>query len=261
MLLDACPVSAYCPDLPADAQSTPAFRVSVSGRSGLPCPEARHLLERRRRPLNAAANPDRRVRRTRRSLKEALSELLAERDYDAITVQEIADRADVGRSTFYAHFESKEDLLFAGVDRHLMAFVEGVPPGVDAEADGRRFRFSLPLLRHVRLQRRFFEATILGGSNARLREVSAGIMTDVVLTELHRLASAAVDPASGSGSTRREHRMATARAVVGAFMGLLDWWLRSAEHLPAEAVDEVFQRVASGLVSGEDVSGLADPET
>lgn len=209
--------------------------------------------------MNAAATPDRRVRRTRRRLKEALSELLIERDYDAITVREIANRADVGRSTFYAHFESKEDLLFAGVDRHLMAFVEGAPPGGDAEADDGRFRFSLPLLRHVRLQRRFFEATILGGSDARLREVSAGIMTDVVLAELDRLAPVAVGV--GAGSTRSEHRMATARAVVGAFMGLLDWWLRSAEHLPAEVVDEVFQRVASGVVPGRAVSGLPEPET
>ena len=39
-----------------------------------------------------------------------------------------------------------------------------------------------------------------------------------------------------------------ARAVVGAFMGLLDWWLRSADHLPAEAVEEIFQRLAAGLV-------------
>lgn len=205
---------------------------------------------------------DRRVRRTRRLLKEALLELLAERDYDAITVQEIADRADVGRSTFYAHFESKEDLLFAGVDRHLMAFVEEVPHGVDAESDGRRFRFSLPLLRHVRLQRRFFQATILGGSDARLREVSGGIMTDMVLAELERLESdsdglaSARDPRSGTdlrsgtAATRRERRMATARAVVGAYLGLLDWWLRSADHLPAEAVDEIFQRLASGLGPG-----------
>lgn len=208
------------------------------------------------------APTDRRVRRTRRLLKEALLELLAERDYDAITVQEIADRADVGRSTFYAHFESKEDLLFAGVDRHLMSFVEEVPHGVDAEADGRRFRFSLPLLRHVRLQRRFFQATILGGSDARLREVSAGIMTDMVLAELERLAPDAADPApdgadlrSGTASTRRDRRMATARGVVGAYMGLLDWWLRSADHLPAEAVDEIFQRLASGLVPGGATSG------
>jgi AcrR family transcriptional regulator len=61
-------------------------------------------------------NPDRRVRRTRKSLHEALLALSLEKDYDTITVQELLDRADVGRSTFYAHFQSKDELLMSGID-------------------------------------------------------------------------------------------------------------------------------------------------
>lgn len=190
--------------------------------------------------LGASTPVDRRIARSRRLLKTALSELLGERDYDAITVQEICDRADVARSTFYTHFESKEDLLFAGVDQHLMRLVEARPDERSEEEDRRRFRFTLPLLRHVRLQRRFFEATILGGSDARLREISAGIFTDLVLAELDRLAPVGVGPAI-PGVEARALRAAYARTVVGAFMALLDWWLRSADHLPAEAVDEIFQ--------------------
>ncbi len=56
--------------------------------------------------------PDRRVRRTRENLFSALSELMQEKRYNKITIQDIIDRADVGRSTFYAHFETKDDLLF-----------------------------------------------------------------------------------------------------------------------------------------------------
>jgi len=59
-----------------------------------------------------ADNQDRRVRRTRRSLRAALLGLIAERGYDKVTVQDVLDRADVGRSTFYAHFRDK-DALFA----------------------------------------------------------------------------------------------------------------------------------------------------
>jgi AcrR family transcriptional regulator len=54
---------------------------------------------------------DRRVRRTRLLLHQALIELMTERDYTRITVQDIIDRADVGRSTFYAHYRDKDDLL------------------------------------------------------------------------------------------------------------------------------------------------------
>ena len=57
---------------------------------------------------------DRRIRRTQKSLHEALISLVLEKNYDSITVQEILDRADVGRSTFYAHFDGKDKLLLSG---------------------------------------------------------------------------------------------------------------------------------------------------
>lgn len=211
------------------------------------------------------ANPDRRVPRTKRRLKLGLIELLRERDYDQITVQDIVDRADVGRSTFYAHFESKEDLLFADLDDHLMLLTEQVPPGISPAEDARRFRFSLALLRHVLLHRRFFEATILGGSDSRVREISAGIITDMVLVELDRIdPTPAPEPQQRSGLASAQARLGRARAVVGAFMGLLDWWLRSTDNVPAEAVDELFQRFVSAslhspLVGAPDPPGQSPP--
>jgi AcrR family transcriptional regulator len=62
------------------------------------------------------AEPDRRVRRTRRMLQEALVELVVDRGYDRITVQDVLDRADVGRSTFYAHFRDKDALFTSCFD-------------------------------------------------------------------------------------------------------------------------------------------------
>jgi AcrR family transcriptional regulator len=54
---------------------------------------------------------DRRVQRTRKLLQKSLIELISEGGYDFITIQDIADRANVGRTTFYLHYNSKDELF------------------------------------------------------------------------------------------------------------------------------------------------------
>ncbi|HEX2715581.1 MAG TPA: helix-turn-helix domain-containing protein, partial [Candidatus Acidoferrales bacterium] len=75
--------------------------------------------------------PDRRVRRTRQLLHDALRSLSVQKGYDHVTVQDVIDRANVGRTTFYAHFRDKDDLLMSGVGemreflrRQLAAFAQ-----------------------------------------------------------------------------------------------------------------------------------------
>src|SRR5215213_238359 len=69
---------------------------------------------------------DRRVSRTRRSLSAALIELILEKRYDSITVQDVIDRADVGRSTFYTHYRDKDDLFLSAWKRLLDLFVRRI---------------------------------------------------------------------------------------------------------------------------------------
>ncbi len=82
-----------------------------------------------------AQKPDRRVERTRKMLRDSLTELILEKDYDKITVQDIIDRANVGRSTFYAHFLDKDDLLIGemsvfriDVEEHFGNLGKGIGP-------------------------------------------------------------------------------------------------------------------------------------
>jgi AcrR family transcriptional regulator len=74
---------------------------------------------------------DRRVRRTRRLLRAALFELMGEKGYETLTIQEITDRADLNRATFYLHYGSKDELLADGLeasfDKLVMQFDELSP--------------------------------------------------------------------------------------------------------------------------------------
>lgn len=78
---------------------------------------------------------DRRQRRTRKAIFNAFEELMSESHYSQLTVAQIIDRADIGRSTFYAHFETKDELadqictemfdhIFEGVDAHCVTHAE-----------------------------------------------------------------------------------------------------------------------------------------
>lgn len=57
---------------------------------------------------------DRRIQKTKKALTEALINLILDKGYEEVTVQDIIDKANVGRSTFYIHYESKEQLLLDG---------------------------------------------------------------------------------------------------------------------------------------------------
>jgi AcrR family transcriptional regulator len=97
--------------------------------------------------------PDRRVARTQKLLRDALHSLIRERDYDSIAVKEILDRANVGRSAFYAHFRDKDELLASSI-YDILGSVPSTHPKTD---DGRRERilwFSLPIFEHHDRHRR-----------------------------------------------------------------------------------------------------------
>ena len=100
------------------------------------------------------SKPDRRIGKTRKALKEALTDLILERGYEAVTVQEVISRADVGRSTFYAHFVDKDALLMA-----ILADLEmpGLDPG-SWKPDDPAFGWTLALFRHFGSGKRLFKA-------------------------------------------------------------------------------------------------------
>jgi AcrR family transcriptional regulator len=122
---------------------------------------------------------DRRVRKTREALYSAFVALVAERGYEGFSVQDLLDEADVGRTTFYAHFKAKEDLLQFGFDRWRDQLASW-PKSTAAE----RRAFMEAMLGHAKSHAGLF-AALLGGGGGRLAETEfRSIVEEVVEAEV-----------------------------------------------------------------------------
>ncbi|MCE5207553.1 MAG: TetR/AcrR family transcriptional regulator [Chloroflexi bacterium] len=71
---------------------------------------------------------DRRITRTRTALRRSFRDLVKEKGYEAVTIEEITERANLGRTTFYLHYRDKEDLFLEDFENKLFAQVENVSP-------------------------------------------------------------------------------------------------------------------------------------
>src|SRR5208283_550628 len=114
--------------------------------------------------MKEKALPDRRIQRTRQLLLSSLLELILEKGYETITVQDIIDRANVGRSTFYSHFQDKEHLLLSGSERLGDLLEEFRARSGAGESN---WDLSLAIFRHAEQQRQAFKA-LLGRQVGRL---------------------------------------------------------------------------------------------
>lgn len=75
--------------------------------------------------------PDRRKKRTQQMLEDALIVLIEERGYDSLTVEDITEYANVGRTTFYLHYNNKEDLLINMIKKRIAHFSFGMKSADD----------------------------------------------------------------------------------------------------------------------------------
>jgi AcrR family transcriptional regulator len=156
---------------------------------------------------------DRRVRRTRKLLRDALVALVAERGYERVTVQDVLDRADVGRSTFYAHFTDKEALfascfddLRADLRRHLNEMTPGRVPDHPSEPVGTVFEHA------YRNQEIYRAACGRRGENVLTRQLRPMLIE--LLTE-HLVAVGTRMPVE-----------VVAEYHASALAGLVVWWVR-----------------------------------
>ncbi len=175
---------------------------------------------------------DRRPQRTRRALRDALIALVLEKGYDAVTIREIVERADVGRATFYTHFTDKEALL--------LSVFEEIHLGAARPRDLRRrslFTMTADLFRQAQREPRVYRAMLGQFGSGPLNDRIERAMLEQVRGELADLA-----PDAKEGSVDF-----AARVMVSAFMGLLRWSL-FAGH--GASPDELAERFTALLLPG-----------
>jgi AcrR family transcriptional regulator len=186
---------------------------------------------------------DRRITRTRGMLQHALTSLILKKGYEAITIQDICDEANVGRSTFYAHYTSKDDLKRNGFERLHKELVDRQREARSAPGDikDRTLGFSLTMFEHARDHIDLYRALVGGrGGAVSLGEIRQ-ILSDLVRNELAAT--------GGKNSADIVPRELVVQYVVGAFMAVMTWWLDGGAKLPPKRVDAMLRRLATEGIS------------
>jgi AcrR family transcriptional regulator len=182
---------------------------------------------------------DRRVRRTRDVLGDALVELMHKKPFEDITVQQVLDRAHVGRSTFYTHFRGKDDLFLSDVED----FFEMMASLLSRRGeDSNRLVPVREMFAHVAEWQSFYKALVASGKIQDVTEIAQGYFARSVEERLAKLRPARAMTPTG--------RAARAHALAGALLSMLTWWIQRGMPVSAEQMDELFhQMVWSGVTA------------
>jgi AcrR family transcriptional regulator len=136
------------------------FRSSVAGHRTNACPTAHaNAIVAMKIDRTDTGMIDRRVARTRALLQNALITLIPERGYAPITVEDICEKADIARSTFYTHYAGKAELRSATIDAHLRP-ISNPPLSAQPETSGSLFKFSRPMFEHAHALRSLHRALL-----------------------------------------------------------------------------------------------------
>ena len=176
--------------------------------------------------------PDRRIQRTRHSLTHAMVELVTEKRFDDITVQNLIDRADIGRSTFYTHFRDKEDLF----QKNWEGFVDFCAQQIIWEKAGKgSFMPIIFLFDHLKDVQPFYQGLVRSRKSDALFKSGTERLSERITEALR---------------TRVRHAPSIpipvlANYLAGELFGLLKWWLDERMPYSPERMDEIYHQLVN----------------
>ncbi len=171
---------------------------------------------------------DRRVRRTRRLLAEALINLTSDRPYASIQVREITDRADIGYATFYRHYDNKDDLMLV-VFNEVTAELEA---GASAPGGDYFLEEGSQIFGHVRKYEGLYRSILQSPAFVtRLKKLLAGRVTGQMECHARQLEELAFPIELA------------ANHMVSALLGMIEWWLGKHMPLPVDEMACIYERL------------------
>jgi len=178
---------------------------------------------------------DMRVRRTHKFLWDALMSLLAERDFESITVTAICERAMVHRTTFYKHYEDKYGLLFSGIQDELNAHFEAFDSAVDKplemdEEPDTMARF-VTIFEHVLKHERFYRLMITGDGFSKFSTLLRKSLADRFERRLRR-----------EGKQTSVPIALHAQLHAAVMVTMIAWWLENDRPYTPVEMAELLQR-------------------
>ena len=198
---------------------------------------------------------DRRIARTHRALRGALLELIEEKSLEAITIQEITDRADTARITFYRHYKDKHELLAACLDQ-IYAELQTrmtIPEEIEEKQAGQLIcRYLEIWYAYLAEQRPFFKQVFTGSVAAVVRQH----LRDLVIQQIFQIMQ--------RSNFLTQYPFPVPVEIVAAFMaesqiGLITWWLETdSPHSPtllAEIATRLMETGIFGIINKEPVEG------
>lgn len=183
---------------------------------------------------------DRRARRTRRLLKEALFALILEKGYDTVTIEDITRRADLGRTTFYLHYHDKEELLVESIDSIAEDLITHLPPIAE-------WRPSIPAAAGTGVMDAILVVFRHAAENAQLYRI---ILSGEGATQAHQRFHAIIRQkanelvALGTAAGLMQPQVPPdvfASYFAGSLLATVTWWLESDIPYPPEEMAEMFR--------------------
>jgi len=165
---------------------------------------------------------DPRVRRTRQLLRDALIALIAEKGYDAITIQDITERATLNRATFYLHYRDKDELLINGLEELWDELAARAPQPV---MTGERRRVSLEVLQSSVCAEFEHLAEHAAFYRVMLGECGTAKFIHRMQDHIYRTTVRQFGEAAGDQPAAAMPLEPVLRFMASSYIGMMQWWL------------------------------------